>query len=171
MKKISKNTENSIISLLDKGLSSRQIALQLSVSHSTVMRERQKSRPNAQKRKGGRPAKLTTTDKRNIVRNIMSGKSDTAVQIAQSLKDSTKIEISSDTVCRALKEAGMKAVTKKKKPRLESRHIRQRLDFALYHKSWTVDDWKRVIWSDETKINRLGSDGREWDWKKEGSGL
>jgi transposase len=27
--------------------------------------------------------------------------------------------------------------------------------------------WKEVIWSDETKINRLGSDGREWIWKKQ----
>jgi hypothetical protein len=34
-----------------------------------------------------------------------------------------------------------------------------------------VEDWKRVIWSDETKINRLGSDGRKWVWKKPGEGL
>ena len=25
--------------------------------------------------------------------------------------------------------------------------------------------------SDETKINRFGSDGRQWVWKKKGSGL
>src|SRR3954470_4711683 len=62
----------------------------------------------------------------------------------------------------------MKAITKKKKPWLLPRHIRQRLDFALCHQHWTVEDWKRVIWSDETKINRLGSDGRKWAWKKRG---
>src|SRR5436190_22054047 len=28
-----------------------------------------------------------------------------------------------------------------------------------------------VVWSDETKINRLGSDGRRWAWKKAGEGL
>ena len=28
-----------------------------------------------------------------------------------------------------------------------------------------------VVWSDETKINRLGSDGRKWVWKKVGEGL
>ena len=27
-----------------------------------------------------------------------------------------------------------------------------------------MDDWKRVIWSDETKINRFHFDGREWVW-------
>jgi len=29
----------------------------------------------------------------------------------------------------------------------------------------------RVIWSDRTKINRLGSDGRKWAWKKSGESL
>ena len=34
-----------------------------------------------------------------------------------------------------------------------------------------MEGWKRVIWSDETKINRLVSDGREWVWKKTGKQL
>ena len=34
-----------------------------------------------------------------------------------------------------------------------------------------MEDWKRVIWSDETKINRFGSDGRQWVWKQAGEGL
>ena len=65
----------------------------------------------------------------------------------------------------------MKAVVKRKRPLLSKRHRRERLDFALAHQDWTVDDWKTVVWSDETKINRLGSDGRKWVWKKAGEGL
>jgi transposase len=65
----------------------------------------------------------------------------------------------------------MKAVVKRKRPLLSKRHRRERLDFAIMHKDWTVEDWKRVVWSDETKINRLGSDGRKWVWKKAGEGL
>ncbi len=34
-----------------------------------------------------------------------------------------------------------------------------------------MEDWKRVIWSDETKINRIGSDGKQWVWKQVGEGL
>jgi transposase len=133
MKKISKDTENNIISLLDKGLSSCKIAVQLGISHSTVMRECARLQLNAQKKKAGQPAKLTIADKRNIVRNLTSGKADTAVQLAKDLKSSAKIEISPDTVCCALKEAGLKAVTKKKKPCLKPRHIHQHLKFALQH--------------------------------------
>ena len=34
-----------------------------------------------------------------------------------------------------------------------------------------MEDWKKVIWSDETKINCLGSDGHKWTWKRAGEGL
>jgi hypothetical protein len=34
-----------------------------------------------------------------------------------------------------------------------------------------VEDWKRVIWSDETTINRIGPDEQEYVWKKKGEGL
>ena len=45
------------------------------------------------------------------------------------------------------------------------------MDFAATLKDWTVKDCKRVIWSDETKINCLGSDGKKWVWKMPGEGL
>ena len=39
------------------------------------------------------------------------------------------------------------------------------MNFAEAHNNWTVEDQKRVIWSDETKINPLGSDGKKQAWK------
>jgi hypothetical protein len=69
-----------------------------------------------------------------------------------------------------LKKEGMKSVVKKKRPVLSAKHRRDRMDFALTHKDWTVEDWKRVVWSDETEIDRMGSDGRQWVWKKAGEG-
>ena len=59
-------------------------------------------------------------------------------------------------------------MVKRKRPLLNKHHRRERLNFALAHLNWTVDDWKIVVWSDETNINRLGSDGRKWVWKKAG---
>jgi len=166
MKAISEENRNKIISLLDKGLSSYQIAIQLGVSCTTVKRVRNNTRPDAPKNQGGRPAKLSTTDKRHLARIATLGKNKTAVKLAYELKNTIKVDVSADTVRRALKETGMKAICKKKKPKLQPRHIRQRYEFALRHQYWTKDDWKRVIFSDETKINRLGSDGRQWIWKK-----
>ena len=79
--------------------------------------------------------------------------------------------LSANTVRLHLKNAGMKVVVKSKCPILSTRHHKACLDFAYAHKDWTVDDWKKVIWSDETKINHLGSDGCKWVRKKTGEGL
>ena len=34
-----------------------------------------------------------------------------------------------------------------------------------------MDDFQRVLWSDETKINCFGSDGKEYMWKRKGEPL
>src|SRR5262249_50686011 len=54
------------------------------------------------------------------------------------------------------------------KPKLSAKNIKARFDFARHHRHWTVEDWKRVIWSGETKINRFCSDGRSWCWARDG---
>ena len=65
----------------------------------------------------------------------------------------------------------MKAVVKSKHPLLSARHRKACMNFACAHKDWTIKDWKKVIWSNETKINHLGSDGCKWAWKRAGEGL
>jgi hypothetical protein len=47
----------------------------------------------------------------------------------------------------------MKPVVKKKRPILTKKYYRERLDFTIAHQDWTIEDWKKVFWSDETKIN------------------
>jgi len=81
------------------------------------------------------------------------------------------LSVTTQTIRNTLRKSGLKAAVKQKKPFLSKAHQRRRLEFALEHQHWTLDDWSRVVWSDETKINRLGSDGRAWVWKKPGSAL
>ena len=171
MKCISEVTYNNIISLLDNGLTSHEIAAQLNISHTTVNNMCKKAKQDTQTCLGGQPTKLKAADKHMLVWLVTLGKADTATQLVKELKNATKIEVSVDTVCRALKGAGMKASIKKKKPWLQPQHICQHLEFTLQHQHWTIDDWKHVIWSDETKINHLGSDGRNWVWTKPGNTL
>eukprot|EP01101_Sappina_pedata_P007954 TRINITY_DN4308_c0_g1_i4.p1 TRINITY_DN4308_c0_g1~~TRINITY_DN4308_c0_g1_i4.p1 ORF type:complete len:215 (+),score=6.44 TRINITY_DN4308_c0_g1_i4:135-779(+) len=94
----------------------------------------------------------------------MSGQADNAVQVANQLQNDGIANVSASTVRRTLRQLGMRAVIKKKRARLLPRHKRDRLNFARRYQHWTADDWKCVIWSDETKINRIASDGRQWVW-------
>jgi hypothetical protein len=54
---------------------------------------------------------------------------------------------------------------------LKKSHRQKRLEFAQRHENWSLEDWKRVLWSYETKINRIGSDGKVYVWKQRGESI
>lgn len=171
MHHLSTSQVQNIISQLKAGHSTRQIALKIGVSHSSVSRVRDQHCSDLSLPSPGRPKKLSVRDVNHGIRQIMSKKVDNATEVAKTLQDITNQPLSAQTVRRELKKAGMKAVVKKRKPLLKPRHKRARLQWAEVHKHWTLEDWKRVVWSDEAKVNRLGSDGRKWVWKKSNEGL
>jgi transposase len=171
MKPIPLQTVSLIVKLSEEGCSTRQIASRLNIGRDTVSRYLKTKVPNAVKSKGGRPSKLSLYQKRLIVRKVVTGEVSTAAAMHRDLSTTSGTNVSYQLVKNMLHEAGLRTVSKVKKPLLLPRHIKARLDFALKYKDWTIDDWKRVIWSDESKINRFGSDGRKRCWKLPGASL
>lgn len=153
-----------------KNYSIRAIEEKLSVPKSTIHRYA-KSINLSTNNNAGRPKSLSQGDTTFIVTQMASGKCKSAVDLCKTLSNEKGITVSPKTVSRELHKAGMKARTKKKKPAISSKNQKERLAFAKSHQHWTVEDWKRVIFSDETKINRFGSDGRVWSWYKDGAPL
>jgi hypothetical protein len=80
------------------------------------------------------------------------------------LKVDREVGFCDNTLRNALRDVGLKACEKIPKPSLSQRNVQERLRFATIHKDWTVEDWKRVVFSDETKINCFNIDGRSWCW-------
>ena len=171
MKPISDQKQQQIKKLCQDGLSVRQVASRTGVSFSTVAAYRSLNSPQEEKSKGGRPQKLTQYQKRLLARKVTSGAIGTAAEAHRELNSAEGCNVSYQTVRNSLKEQGLKAAKMAKKPLLQKRHIKERLNFAKKYESWTVEDWKRVIFSDETKINRFGSDGVRWCWKKQGTSI
>src|SRR5882762_969242 len=171
MKSLSIEQTHHIISQLELGHSTHQIAHSTGLNQSTIGRLCSKHLPNLPKASGGHPSIISPVDMCHAIRLIGSGKAKNAVQVIKTLQDVKNCSISPQTIHHHLKKAGMKAVVKQKCPLLAHHHRRARLDFALSHQDWTIEDWKHVIWSDETKINRIGSDGRKWAWKRAGESL
>lgn len=162
---------NTVLAKLDAGVSHEQIASTTGVSMGHISKLRRIHRPNLPRSLGGRPCKVTPASTRHLVRLVANGNSCTAVQASRQLRALTGDVLSPGTVRRTLRDAGLKSKHKVKKPNLP-KHIRDaRLKFARAHRHWTVEDWKRVMWSDETKINRLGSDGQQWVWVRPGQEL
>ena len=160
MRPISADKRSSVLSLLEQGYPHRQIHNKTGVGMGTISRIGREVDANKENNSGGRPAKLSAHDKQSILRQITSGKLDNAVQATNFINSTISQPVHPQTVRNALKEAGLYSATKKKVPILKQTHRQRQLKFARYHENWTVEDWKRVLWSDETKINRIGSDGK-----------
>jgi hypothetical protein len=120
---------------------------------------------------GGRKKKLNPRNVNFCVTQLCNGQVKTAQELVKTLEKDKGIRVHRTTISKALHEAGMKAGSKKKKPAISEKNRKERLAFAKSHKEWTVTDWKTVIFSDETKINRFGSDGQKWTWYREGESL
>lgn len=164
-----------ICTLLEESLySPSELAKQYKVSVSTITRLYEKFKETKSVKdlpKAGRPQILTERTERRAVRYIVSGECSTAVQVQKKLQVDHKIEVSAQTVRRTFKKNNLKSAVKVKKPLLLPRHKKARYEFAKKYRHWSYDDWKKVIWSDESKYNIYGSDGREYCWKQKGESL
>ena len=171
MKSISNELTQKILSLLSSGITTRECAEKTGVGKSTVGRVRAKNRDQAGSPSVGRRSIVSSREQRSIIRSVTSGGCDTAVDMAKRITETSGKKISAQTVRNILKQNGLVARVKKKRPLLSKRNRKLRLEFAQKYSQWTVSDWKKIIFSDETKINRLGSDGRKWIWKKKNASL
>lgn len=156
---------STVLKMIDEGLSERQIQAKTGLHRATVGRIRKAHRPGLETSKGGRPKVVPKRLERAIVRSVLSTEAGTAVEAHAAVQEVAGINFSVETTRNILRQGGLRARVKRKKPLLTARHAKARLQFAQKYGSWTVEDWKRVIWSDETKICRFGSDGRKWGWE------
>ncbi len=170
MAKTSASQKNNVKALLSQNKSIREVAKRTHVSKSKVQMIAARNGLSSNN-KGGRPAKLNQRDVTYMLSLLTSGRCKTAQKLAKMMSEDKGIPISRFTVSRELHKAGMKSGTKKKKPFISEKNKKTRLQFAQAHKDWTVEDWKDVVFSDETKINRFGSDGCEWAWFRDKEGL
>jgi hypothetical protein len=75
--------------------------------------------------------------------------------------------ISMSSCLRILHKNGFSSVKPSVKPGLTDKAKAQRLQFALEHVDWTLEDWKAVIWTDETSVVLGQRRGAVQVWRRE----
>jgi len=129
----------------------REIGRQLDIPHSTVSaflnryadRENCDNLPHT-----GRPHKTTSSDNHYLVR---SAESNTSQPLAQ-LRLDTNLGVSEQTNRQRLQEEGIAKYKAVKRPLLSEKQIAARLKWAREHRDWSVEQWRSIIWSDETMV-------------------
>ncbi len=157
-----------IIQLISNGISNRQTARLLGVSDKSVAHYRDRlvsPMGISDSPKSGRQKVTTLRMRRRMGRMITFRECDTAVQVRSSIIMEEGKSPSFSTTKRILHSIKLISAVKRKKPFLNARHRRHRLAFARKYRKWTVDDWRRVVFSDETKNQLFGSYGREYCWR------
>ena len=149
-KKVARNHE--ILGMLKASVSANQIAKEFGLSYAGAKKicARLKSSGDCHRTPGsGRKRKTSERTVRFIVRQSKIG-TPTKKHLADSLKAQTGVKVSTSTIQRRLRENRIHWRKKTRKSIVSEKNRQKRLAFAREHVHWDLDQWKSVIWSDES---------------------
>jgi len=169
-KQLSADCQISIRAALLRGETKKSIAQRFGVHVNTVRRYHNKFEPDRVRATRGRPSKIPSSTQLYLKVKVLTGTLKTAKDVHKKLEE-LGYPVSYQSAINTLKSLGFHAAIKKKKPFLSQKHRKHRLAWAKKYQHWTVDDWRLVVFSDETKINVWGSDGCKYYWSASGDPL
>lgn len=169
--KIDNIKKGRIIQMIEDGYSQRQVAIKLNVSRCGIQKIIKNWQNPTQKtvKRGGKKKLISQRTARKIARKVNLGKILTPRQAKLELATETGIRVSESTVRRSLKEQGLKSYVKKKKPSLTQAQKLKRLKFCNEVKNFGVNEWRNVLFSDETSVQVCGPAASRYTWKKSGA--
>ena len=117
---------------------------------STISSTKAKHCSDFSRQKDSHPLKLSSVDIIYTKKLLQIDKAENAVQAAKVLSNIVTTFFSPQTSRRGPKKSEWRAVIKGKQPLLKFCYKKTKLVFAERYKEWTVEDWKRVWFSDKT---------------------
>jgi transposase len=113
----------------------------------------------------GRKRKTTATTDRLIQRKLKLDRRKSARIITSEVEKDLGILISESTVKRRAHEVGLFGRVARKKPYVNKTNRLKRLKYAKEMLRKPLGFWDTIVWSDESKFNLFGSDGRIMVWR------
>lgn len=159
---LSAEVQKAIINGRHQGHTHAALARQFCVSVSAITKLLKKITVNGGiviKKSSGRPRITSRVIDRNILRTSRQDPRLSAVDICRELHIENGPKPSVRTIRRRLQVACLHGRRPAKKPLISTKNRKARIQFARAHLNWTVNEWKNIIWSDESKFMLFGSDG------------
>ncbi|GBM65331.1 hypothetical protein AVEN_12097-1 [Araneus ventricosus] len=108
----------------------------------------------------GRPRVIKETGRRRLSRLVKQNRRQIVAQLTAQHNAGSSASVSEHTVQRTLLDMGLCSRRPTHVPLLTKRHRQLRLQWAREHRDWTMDEWKRVAWLDESRFLIHHVDGR-----------
>jgi transposase len=156
-----------IISLLNLGTISAEISRQVGIPARTVSnfirRYLEREDHKNQLHLGG-PRKSTAEEDQRL---IQIARTDTRFTYAQ-VREQANSTLSLRTIRRRLKDEGIRKWRAANCAQLNDRLAAARLEWALEHANWTVEDWSKICWSDECSVKKGMNPNAVWVFRRRG---
>lgn len=157
-----------VIGQWDCGKNAREIAEALGLSQSQVTRAinafKDSQRTTVQPR-SGRPRSMSDRNVRYLAQEVRKNRQITADELAQYMDESLDISVTERTIRSYLYEAGFHSRVGKRKPFISENNRKKRHQWCQERKTW-VDEWKTVIWSDESRFTLYQNDAHIKVWRQ-----
>lgn len=151
------------VALVGQGLTHHEVATILNIPRSTMQYalKRYQETGRYTRRPGSGGVRCTSArDDRFIILAVLRNRFLTAVEIRQRLQLVRGVNVSERTIRRRMEERDLRARRPARGPELLREHRVARLRFAREHANWTVDDWSKVLFTDECRMALRAPDGR-----------
>lgn len=150
-----------IVKRLKSLISQRKAAQTIAYAQSTVREIWKKYRSSNDVKnlpRSGRPRATSSRQDRKLVNLAKSMRSCTSKQLNAEWSK-YRVKVCARTVRNRLNDKRYHFCKAKTKPYMTIKHKKSRLQWCKKHKSWSFDDWKKVIFSDESRICLGTGDG------------
>lgn len=178
-KTVEKRSETSIrerqmiLQLHSEGYSYTDLSKVFKRSRTTIASIVQRSRAGrvANGRRTGRPATFNNREQRLLLQNVAKHPHKSAPTFTRELALASQKQAHPETVRRILRQNGLHGRKPRQKPLISVVNEQKRLEFARKHEKDDDAFWDRVLFSDESKFNLYGCDGRGYVWRQNNEAL
>lgn len=139
----------------EHGWKPEKIAKELKISRTAVrynVEKFKKTQKYEDRPRSGRKKLTTNREDRILERMSVRNRRKSSKELAAQLNEDLEHPISARTVRQRLLSFGLRGCKARKKPWLSDRNQKRRYEWAKKHANWTVDDWKKIVWSDEANV-------------------
>lgn len=167
---ISTQVRNLIVRDIQKGLSQRNIAKNYEVSRGAVEQIRRKFQSTGSVVDRIGRGRKRATSKREDMKIIREVKKNPKITVRE-IQENIYLTVSDRTVRRRLNEANLHSRFARKRPFISVINKKKRLQFARKYANMSLDFWKNILWTDESKFELFGQKKRIRVWRKHGEEL